>query len=46
MYSDIKRTKGLNLEGAGVKYSRRDGIFVNDTLQSSNLNIFAAGDVW
>ncbi|GAC1387643.1 MAG: FAD-dependent oxidoreductase [Vulcanimicrobiaceae bacterium] len=35
---------GLNLEAAGVKYSAR-GIKVNDHLQTSRKNIYAAGDV-
>jgi pyruvate/2-oxoglutarate dehydrogenase complex dihydrolipoamide dehydrogenase (E3) component len=35
---------GLNLEQAGVKYSKRDGVLVNDWLQSSNTNVYAAGE--
>ncbi len=35
---------GLDLEKVGVEYSKR-GIEVNDQLQTSNPNIFAAGDV-
>ena len=35
---------GLNLEAAGVKYSDK-GIEVNDHLQTSTNNIYAAGDV-
>lgn len=35
---------GLNLEAAGVKYSKR-GVEVSDTLQTSNPNIYAAGDI-
>lgn len=34
----------LGLENAGVKYDK-DGITVNEMLQTSNHNIFAAGDV-
>jgi len=34
----------LGLENAGVKYDRR-GVSVNDYLQTSNPNIYAAGDV-
>jgi pyruvate/2-oxoglutarate dehydrogenase complex dihydrolipoamide dehydrogenase (E3) component len=35
---------GLELESAGVKYSR-DGVEVNDRLQTTNPRIYAAGDV-
>ena len=38
-------TKGLNLETAGVTYDDRKGVTVNDNLQTSNKNIFAAGDI-
>ena len=34
---------GLNLEAAGVKYSSK-GVEVDDTLRTSNRNIFAIGD--
>ncbi|MEZ6057975.1 MAG: mercuric reductase [Planctomycetaceae bacterium] len=37
--------EGLGLETVGVKYDLRDGIQVNDRLQSTNANIYAAGDV-
>ncbi|MDD2901138.1 MAG: FAD-containing oxidoreductase [Syntrophales bacterium] len=39
--------EGLNLEAAGVKYEggRGRGIIVNDHLQTTNPNIYAAGDV-
>jgi len=39
--------EGLNLAAAGVKYEggRGRGIIVNDRLQTSNPNIYAAGDV-
>jgi pyruvate/2-oxoglutarate dehydrogenase complex dihydrolipoamide dehydrogenase (E3) component len=36
--------EGLNLEAAGVKYSR-DGVIVDDRLRTSNPRIYAAGDV-
>jgi pyruvate/2-oxoglutarate dehydrogenase complex dihydrolipoamide dehydrogenase (E3) component/uncharacterized membrane protein YdjX (TVP38/TMEM64 family) len=38
---------GLNLEAAGVQYEagRGRGVLVNDKLQTSNPNIYAAGDV-
>lgn len=35
----------LNLEAVGVEYDRRQGIRVNDYLQTTNPRIFAAGDV-
>lgn len=35
----------LNLEAAGVKYSERHGVEVDDYLRTSNPNIFAAGDI-
>src|SRR5438552_4789799 len=37
--------EGLNLEGAGVQYDRRNGVLVNDCLQTSNPHIYGAGDV-
>lgn len=37
--------QGLALEKAGVGFDSRKGILVNDYLQTSNPNIFAAGDV-
>jgi pyruvate/2-oxoglutarate dehydrogenase complex dihydrolipoamide dehydrogenase (E3) component len=39
--------EGLNLEAAGVDYEagRGRGVLVNDRLQTSNPNIYAAGDV-
>lgn len=36
--------EGLNLEAAGVEYTK-SGVTVNDKLQTSNANIFGAGDV-
>ena len=36
--------EGLNLEAAGVAYNKK-GIEVNDYLQTTNPNIYAAGDV-
>ncbi len=35
----------LNLESAGVDYDARTGIAVSDTLQTTNPQIYAAGDV-
>src|SRR5579862_1590274 len=37
--------EGLNLEAVGVQYDRREGVHVNDCLQTTNPHIFAAGDV-
>jgi pyruvate/2-oxoglutarate dehydrogenase complex dihydrolipoamide dehydrogenase (E3) component len=37
--------EGLNLEAAGVDYDARQGVQVNDRLQTTNPNIYAAGDV-
>jgi len=37
--------EGLNLEAAGVKYDAKKGIEVNDYLQTSNPNVYAAGDI-
>ena len=35
----------LNLEAAGVRYDSENGVAANDRLQTSNSNIYAAGDV-
>ena len=35
----------LGLEEAGVKYDKREGVVVNDKLQTTNRHIYAAGDV-
>ncbi|MFO7957914.1 MAG: mercuric reductase [Candidatus Brocadiia bacterium] len=37
--------QGLNLEAAGVEYTERHGVKVNDRLQTSNPAIYAAGDI-
>ncbi|MAI34708.1 MAG: mercuric reductase [Rubripirellula sp.] len=37
--------KGLGLEAAGIKYESTTGITVNDRLQTTNHNVYAAGDV-
>jgi len=40
----VPNLEGLNLEAVGVAYDRR-GVQVNDYLQTSNANIYAAGDI-
>jgi pyruvate/2-oxoglutarate dehydrogenase complex dihydrolipoamide dehydrogenase (E3) component len=37
--------ENLGLEAAGVKYDKREGVVVNDRLQTTNRHIYAAGDV-
>jgi pyruvate/2-oxoglutarate dehydrogenase complex dihydrolipoamide dehydrogenase (E3) component len=37
--------QGLGLEAAGVAYDEKEGVKVNDRLQTSNRRIFAAGDI-
>ena len=37
--------EGLNLEAAGIEYSTKYGIAVNDKLQTSNSAVYACGDV-
>jgi pyruvate/2-oxoglutarate dehydrogenase complex dihydrolipoamide dehydrogenase (E3) component len=37
--------EGLNLEAVGVQYDSKSGVQVDDTLQTTNARIFAAGDV-
>ncbi|WP_299414500.1 mercuric reductase [Acaryochloris sp. IP29b_bin.148] len=37
--------EGLNLETVGVEYDSRQGVFVNDYLQTTNPKIYAAGDI-
>jgi pyruvate/2-oxoglutarate dehydrogenase complex dihydrolipoamide dehydrogenase (E3) component len=41
----VPNVDGLNLDAVGVRYDKRDGVAVNDRLQTSNQNIYAAGDV-
>ncbi len=41
----VPNVEGLNLERAGVRYDRRRGVMVNDHLQTSAPNVYAAGDV-
>ncbi|CAN1211989.1 mercuric reductase [Tumidithrix helvetica PCC 7403] len=37
--------EGLNLEAVGVDYDKRRGVGVNDYLQTTNPQIYAAGDI-
>jgi pyruvate/2-oxoglutarate dehydrogenase complex dihydrolipoamide dehydrogenase (E3) component len=37
--------EGLNLEAAGVKYDKREGVEANEHLQTTNPGIYAAGDI-
>lgn len=37
--------EGLNLEASGVEYDGRKGVVVNKYLQTTNPNIYAAGDI-
>ncbi|TAE61569.1 MAG: mercuric reductase [Nostocales cyanobacterium] len=37
--------EGLNLEKVGVEYDQKQGVKVNDYLQTTNPNIYAAGDI-
>ncbi|HEV3255619.1 MAG TPA: FAD-containing oxidoreductase, partial [Gemmataceae bacterium] len=41
----VPNVDGLNLDAVGVRYDKRDGVAVNDRLQTTNPNIYAAGDV-
>jgi pyruvate/2-oxoglutarate dehydrogenase complex dihydrolipoamide dehydrogenase (E3) component len=41
----VPDVEGLNLEAAGVRYDKREGVIVNDYLQTTNPNIYAAGDI-
>jgi pyruvate/2-oxoglutarate dehydrogenase complex dihydrolipoamide dehydrogenase (E3) component len=40
----VPNVEGLNLEAVGVAYDLRDGVRVNDRLQTTNPRIYAAGD--
>lgn len=37
--------EGLNLEKAGVQYDSREGVRVNERLQTTNPRVYAAGDI-
>ncbi|KST63248.1 mercuric reductase [Mastigocoleus testarum] len=41
----VPNVDGLNLEAVGVEYDRRKGVIVNDYLQTTNPDIYAAGDI-
>ena len=41
----VPNVEGLGLEAVGVAYDRRDGVKVNDRLQTTNPRIYAAGDI-
>lgn len=41
----VPNVDGLNLEAVGVEYDCRQGVVVNDHLQTTNPHIFAAGDI-
>jgi pyruvate/2-oxoglutarate dehydrogenase complex dihydrolipoamide dehydrogenase (E3) component len=40
----VPNVEGLNLESAGIEYSRK-GVTVNDFLQTTNSRVYAAGDI-
>lgn len=41
----VPNVEGLDLESAGVQYDRENGVVVNDYLQTTNSQIYSAGDV-
>jgi pyruvate/2-oxoglutarate dehydrogenase complex dihydrolipoamide dehydrogenase (E3) component len=41
----VPNVEGLNLETAGVRHDRKEGVWVDDRLRTTNPNVFAAGDV-
>lgn len=41
----MPNVEGIGLESAGVRFDLRKGVEVNDQLQTTNRNIYAAGDV-
>ncbi|MHB8481455.1 MAG: mercuric reductase [Nitrospiria bacterium] len=41
----LPNVDGLNLEKAGVEFDLKNGVRVNDKLQTSNPSIFSAGDI-
>jgi pyruvate/2-oxoglutarate dehydrogenase complex dihydrolipoamide dehydrogenase (E3) component len=41
----VPNVEGLNLDAVKVRYDRREGVLVNERLQTSNPRIYAAGDI-
>ena len=41
----LPNVDGLNLDVAGIDFDLRNGVHVNDRLQTTNLHVFAAGDI-
>jgi pyruvate/2-oxoglutarate dehydrogenase complex dihydrolipoamide dehydrogenase (E3) component len=41
----VPNVDGLNLDAVGVRHDKRDGVAVNDRLQTTNPTIYAAGDI-
>jgi pyruvate/2-oxoglutarate dehydrogenase complex dihydrolipoamide dehydrogenase (E3) component len=41
----VPNVEGLNLEAVGVEYDEKQGVKVNDYLQTTNPKIYAAGDI-
>jgi pyruvate/2-oxoglutarate dehydrogenase complex dihydrolipoamide dehydrogenase (E3) component len=41
----VPNVGGLNLDAAGVRHDRKEGVWVNDRLRTSNPNVYAAGDI-
>jgi pyruvate/2-oxoglutarate dehydrogenase complex dihydrolipoamide dehydrogenase (E3) component len=41
----LPNVEGLDLDAAGVRYERKEGVWVNDRMQTTNSSIFAAGDI-
>eukprot|EP01134_Creolimax_fragrantissima_P000158 CFRG0158T1 len=41
----VPNVEGLGLDVAGIKWDKRNGVIVNDYLQTSNPIVYAAGDI-
>jgi len=41
----VPNVEGVGLDAANVRYDRKEGVWVNDRLQTTNPSIFAAGDI-